>query len=131
MHRKEGFMTKSAGIHHITGIAGSPRRHVEFYTRVLGLRMVKRTVNFDDPATYHLYFGGERGQPGTILTFFPWPGGPRGWPGRLTRPGRAATRGDRGASARGTPAAELTPLAAAPPGQASCPGHPTRRRRTR
>src|SRR5262245_18984430 len=66
------LMTKSAGIHHITGIAGEPRRHVAFYTRTLGLRMVKRTVNFDDPNTWHLYYGDEIGAPGTALSFFIW-----------------------------------------------------------
>jgi glyoxalase family protein len=71
-------MAKSAGIHHITGIAGEPRRHVAFYTRMLGLRMVKRTVNFDDPGTWHLYYGDEIGAPGTALTFFIWH---RGAPG--------------------------------------------------
>jgi len=65
-------MTKSAGIHHITGIAGEPRQHVVFYTRVLGLRLVKKTVNFDDPGTWHLYYGNETGAPGTALTFFIW-----------------------------------------------------------
>ena len=58
-------MTKSAGIHHITAIAGEPKRHVAFYTRTLGLRFVKRTVNFDDPGTWHLYYGDEVGAPGT------------------------------------------------------------------
>jgi glyoxalase family protein len=62
----------SAGIHHVTAIAGEPRRNLDFYTRTLGLRLVKKTVNFDDPGTYHLYFGDEAGHPGTILTFFPW-----------------------------------------------------------
>jgi glyoxalase family protein len=62
----------STGIHHITAIAGDPKRNVAFYTRVLGLRMVKKTVNFDDPGTYHLYYGDNAGSPGTILTFFPW-----------------------------------------------------------
>ncbi|HMH23759.1 MAG TPA: ring-cleaving dioxygenase [Puia sp.] len=62
------------GLHHITAIAGNARRNHEFYTRVLGLRMVKKTVNFDDPETYHFYFGNEVGEPGTILTFFPWEG---------------------------------------------------------
>lgn len=62
------------GIHHITAIAGHAKRNHDFYTRVLGLRMVKKTVNFDDPGTYHLYFGDEVGSPGTILTFFPWEG---------------------------------------------------------
>ncbi|MHB8732608.1 MAG: ring-cleaving dioxygenase [bacterium] len=66
------------GIHHVTAIAGDPQRNVDFYAGTLGLRLVKRTVNFDDPGTYHLYFGDEAGHPGTILTFFPWPGAPRG-----------------------------------------------------
>jgi glyoxalase family protein len=65
-------MHKSAGIHHITAICGEPRRNVAFYTGVLGLRMVKRTVNFDDPTTWHLYYGDETGSPGTALTFFAW-----------------------------------------------------------
>lgn len=66
------------GIHHVTAIAGDPQANVEFYTGVLGLRLVKVTVNYDDPPTYHLYYGDEAGHPGTILTFFPWPGAPRG-----------------------------------------------------
>src|SRR5437763_892342 len=61
-----------SGIHHVTAISGRAERNVDFYTRVLGLRLVKKTVNFDDPGTYHLYYGDEQGQPGTILTFFPW-----------------------------------------------------------
>ncbi len=60
------------GIHHVTAIAGPARRNLDFYSRVLGLRLVKKTVNFDDPGTYHFYFGDEVGSPGTILTFFPW-----------------------------------------------------------
>lgn len=60
------------GIHHVTAIAGPASRNVGFYTRTLGLRLVKRTVNFDDPGTWHLYYGDEAGSPGTILTFFPW-----------------------------------------------------------
>ena len=60
------------GLHHITAIAGNPLRNFDFYTRTLGLRLVKRTVNFDDPGTYHFYYGDETGRPGTILTFFPW-----------------------------------------------------------
>ncbi len=63
---------KNPGIHHVTAISGPARRNVDFYTGVLGLRLVKKTVNFDDPGTYHLYFGDENGTPGTILTFFPW-----------------------------------------------------------
>lgn len=60
------------GIHHITAVAGDPKKNYEFYTKVLGLRLVKKTVNFDDPSVYHLYYGNESGDPGTILTFFPW-----------------------------------------------------------
>ncbi|WP_085524640.1 ring-cleaving dioxygenase [Tuberibacillus sp. Marseille-P3662] len=62
------------GIHHITAIAGDPQENIDFYAGVLGLRLVKKTVNFDDPGTYHLYFGNELGHPGTIMTFFPWAG---------------------------------------------------------
>jgi glyoxalase family protein len=65
---------KVLGLHHITAIADNAKRNHEFYTKVLGLRMVKKTVNFDDPGTYHFYFGDEQGTPGTILTFFPWEG---------------------------------------------------------
>jgi glyoxalase family protein len=71
-------MLKLRGIHHITAIATDPQRNVDFYTQLLGLRLVKRTVNFDDPANYHLYFGDRVGSPGTIVTFFPWPGARRG-----------------------------------------------------
>jgi len=66
------------GLHHVTAIAGEPQRNINFYTGVLGLRLVKLTVNFDDPTTYHLYYGDGQGHPGTILTFFPWPAAPRG-----------------------------------------------------
>src|SRR5947209_13565048 len=66
-----------AGLHHVTAIATDPQRNVDFYL-TLGLRLVKVTVNFDAPDTFHLYFGGESGQPGTLITFFPWPGAPRG-----------------------------------------------------
>ncbi|WP_027133126.1 ring-cleaving dioxygenase [Geminicoccus roseus] len=60
------------GIHHVTAIAGPARRSRDFYVGTLGLRMVKRTVNFDDPTTYHFYYGDEAGSPGTIITHFPW-----------------------------------------------------------
>jgi glyoxalase family protein len=60
------------GLHHITAVAGDPQRNVDFYEQVLGQRLVKRTVNFDDPGTYHFYYGDYVGTPGTILTFFPW-----------------------------------------------------------
>jgi predicted esterase/catechol 2,3-dioxygenase-like lactoylglutathione lyase family enzyme len=66
------------GIHHVTAIASDPQRTLDFYSGVLGLHLVKRTVNFDDPQTYHFYFGDEIGTPGSILTFFPWPGAQRG-----------------------------------------------------
>ncbi|GAA5083932.1 ring-cleaving dioxygenase [Chryseobacterium ginsengisoli] len=62
------------GLHHITAIADNAKRNLDFYTQVLGLRLVKKTVNFDDPGTYHFYFGNGEGTPGTILTFFPWEG---------------------------------------------------------
>ena len=69
---------KIPGLHHVTAIASDPQRNLDFYVELLGLRFVKRTVNFDDPGTYHFYFGDRRGTPGTILTFFPWPGVRRG-----------------------------------------------------
>ena len=69
---------KLHGIHHITAIAGDPQRNVDFYTQLLGLRFAKRTVNFDDPSTYHLYYGDRTGRPGTAITFFAWPGARRG-----------------------------------------------------
>jgi len=69
---------KIHGLHHVTAIASDPQRNLDFYVGLLGLRFVKRTINFDDPGTYHFYFGDRRGTPGTILTFFPWPGARRG-----------------------------------------------------
>lgn len=72
------MVKKTSGIHHITAIVGHPQENVDFYAGVLGLRLVKKTVNFDDPGTYHLYFGDEGGRPGTIITFFPWAGAERG-----------------------------------------------------
>lgn len=66
--------TEILGIHHITAIAGNAQKNYDFYTRILGLRLVKKTVNFDDPHTYHFYYGDEHGNPGSILTFFPWEG---------------------------------------------------------
>jgi glyoxalase family protein len=70
--------TPIVGLHHVTAIASDPQRNLDFYTQVLGLRFVKRTINFDDPGTYHFYFGNDVGAPGTILTFFPWPQASRG-----------------------------------------------------
>lgn len=99
------------GLHHVTAIAGEPQQNLDFYVETLGLRLVKRTVNFDDPGTYHFYFGDETGRPGTLLTFFPWAGAPQGrrgagqattttfsvpagsldwWQSRLRRAGREA-----------------------------------------
>src|SRR5436305_13420825 len=69
---------KTMGIHHITSIVRDPQENVDFYAGVLGLRLVKQTVNFDDPESYHLYFGNEGGKPGTIITFFPWPDADQG-----------------------------------------------------
>ncbi len=66
------------GIHHLTAIAGDPQLNLDFYRGVLGLRLVKLTVNYDDPGTYHLYYGDGSGRPGTLITFFPWKGVPRG-----------------------------------------------------
>jgi glyoxalase family protein len=74
----EKNMNRLLGIHHVTAIVDDPQENIDFYTNVLGLRLVKQTVNFDDPYTYHLYYGDEQGRPGTIITFFPWPDGRRG-----------------------------------------------------
>ncbi len=71
-------MLSPSGIHHVTAIASDPQRNLDFYAGVLGMKLVKRTVNFDDPTTYHFYFGDELGHPGTLLTFFPWPSARRG-----------------------------------------------------
>lgn len=76
------------GIHHVTAIASDPQANIDFYVRVLGLRLVKKTVNFDDPTAYHLYYGDATGAPGSIVTFFYWPrGASRGrvGPGQMTR----------------------------------------------
>jgi glyoxalase family protein len=86
------------GLHHITAIASDPKQNLDFYTRVLGLRFVKKSVNQDDPGTYHLYYGDYAASPGTILTFFPWPGTRRGRPGT----------GQAYATAFSVPAASLT-----------------------
>ncbi|AEI40586.1 ring-cleaving dioxygenase [Paenibacillus mucilaginosus] len=69
---------QTAGIHHITAFARNPQENIDFYAGVLGLRLVKKTVNFDAPEVYHLYFGDRAGNPGTIITFFPWPNSRRG-----------------------------------------------------
>ena len=80
-------MSTPTGIHHVTAIASDPQANVDFYAGLLGLRLVKKTVNFDDPSAYHLYYGDETGTPGSIVTFFYWPGhGSRGrvGPGQMT-----------------------------------------------
>jgi glyoxalase family protein len=109
---------KLEGIHHITAITGDAVGNVEFYTGVLGLRMVKKSVNQDDPTVYHLFYGDDDGSPGMDLTFFEYPGAVRGhagagmvhlivwrvasdaaldfWAARLQEHGAAVTRGDGG-----------------------------------
>ena len=96
-----------SGIHHVTAIAGDAQGNYDFYTAVLGLRLVKRTVNFDDPGTYHFYFGDAQGNPGSILTFFPWAGIPRG------RRGAGEVSATSFCIPRGASAAWLERLAAA------------------
>lgn len=67
-----------SGLHHVTAIAADPQKNVDFYTQAIGLRLIKQTVNFDAPHIWHLYYGDEAGRPASILTFFPWPGVPKG-----------------------------------------------------
>lgn len=74
-------MTAITGLHHITLVCANAQRTLDFYTQVLGLRFIKQTVNFDDPGSYHIYFGDEIGRPGTAITFFEWPQAPQGRPG--------------------------------------------------
>ncbi len=78
VENRHGMNLSITRLHHVTAIASDPQRNLDFYVGLLGLRFVKRTVNFDDPASYHFYFGDARGTPGTILTFFLWPGARRG-----------------------------------------------------
>lgn len=87
VQRQEAVMNREIlGLHHVTAIARDPDLNLDFYSGVLGMRLVKRTVNFDDPGAYHFYYGDETGRPGTILTFFVWPSAPRGTrgPGQVT-----------------------------------------------
>ena len=74
----ENLEDRILGIHHVTAIAGDPQKNIDFYNGILGLRLVKVTVNYDDPTTYHFYYGDQLGHPGSIITFFPWPDAPRG-----------------------------------------------------
>src|SRR3954453_16756855 len=87
------------GIHHVTAIASDPQANIDFYSRLLGLRLVKKTVNFDDPGSYHFYYGDYNGNPGTLITFFPWPGAPRGrrGNGQVTVTAFSVTRNSLGA----------------------------------
>jgi glyoxalase family protein len=87
----------TSGLHHVTAIAGDPQRNIDFYITAFGLRLVKRTVNFDDPGTYHLYYGDAVGSPGSLLTFFPWRG---------VRPGRVGA-GQSTSTAFSVPAGSL------------------------
>ena len=117
------------GLHHVTAIATDPQANVDFYTRALGLRLVKQTVNFDAPDTYHLYYGDEQGSPSSLLTFFPWPGVPQGrqgagmttatafsvpetslgwWHERFTAWGSTSTRRRPGTRRRCSPSATRT-----------------------
>ena len=82
------------GIHHVTAMAGDPQANVDFYRNLLGQRLVKKTVNFDDPGTYHFYYGDKTGSPGTIMTFFPWPHARRGVPHRALDAGLRLPRVD-------------------------------------
>jgi catechol 2,3-dioxygenase-like lactoylglutathione lyase family enzyme len=78
MTRKSIAEREILGMHHVTAIASDPQSNIDFYSGILGLRLVKLTVNFDDPHTYHLYYGDKIGHPGSVITFFPWPEAPKG-----------------------------------------------------
>jgi catechol 2,3-dioxygenase-like lactoylglutathione lyase family enzyme len=118
------------GLHHITMITGEAQRNVDFYADLLGLRLVKTTVNFDAPEAYHLYFGDETGSPGSILTWFEFAGAPRGraqrhdhTPSSAWRPRRRSTSGRGSLSASGVAcerAGTLARLAWAGSGRAAC-----------
>ena len=84
-----------AGLHHVTAITADVQKNLDFYTQALGLRLVKVTINYDDPSSYHLYYGDTLGRPGTLITFFGWPNAPRGTPGtgQVTETAYAIPRG--------------------------------------
>src|SRR5690349_6910261 len=94
----EQVMSELNGLHHVTAIAGDPQQNLDFYAGVLGLRLVKKTVNQDAPDTYHLFYADAEGHPGTDLTFFPWPGmGPgRAGPGLASEVSLAVPTGSLG-----------------------------------
>src|SRR4051812_16669508 len=91
---------KLEGVHHVTAITGDAPRNVDFYARVLGLRLVKKSVNQDDPTVYHLFYGDEEGAPGNDMTFFEYPGARQGkaGAGRATRSAGASPRPRRSTS---------------------------------
>jgi glyoxalase family protein len=107
------------GLHHVTALAGDPRRNLDFYSRMPGMRLVKRTVNFDDPAGYHFYFASGKGTPGALLTFFPWVHGRKGIPGSGQIAG-VTMRTSAGALAKPLPDPDGVPIewveGAEPPG---------------
>src|SRR3954451_9598157 len=90
-------MASILGIHHVTAITSDAQKNVDFYTGVLGQRLVKLTVNFDDPSSYHLYYGDDAARPGSIMTFFAWPGAFEGrkGPPQVTVTAYAATRSSK------------------------------------
>ena len=96
---------KLDGIHHITAITGDAPRNLDFYTRVLGLRLVKKTVNQDDPTVYHLFYADEQGSPGADLTFFEYPGAAPGRAGAGMVHRIVVARGLRGRARRSGPSA--------------------------
>ena len=119
---------KLEGIHHITAITGDAQKNVDFYAGVLGLRLVKKTVNQDDPTVYHLFFADEKGDAGSDLTFFEYPGAPPGRTGdgmiwgirwRLGQPGRARLLGRAAQGARHRDRARRTESCASPTPRAS------------
>src|SRR5437660_189325 len=81
LHMEKLMNYNIPGIHHVTAICDNAQQNIDFYAGMLGLRLIKQTVNFDMPDTYHLYYGDEQGHPGTILTFFSWPDSPKGYIG--------------------------------------------------
>ena len=110
------------GIHHVTAITADAQQNIDFYCGVLGLRLVKLTVNFDDPGSYHLYYGDELGRPGTIITFFAWPGGYRGriGPPQVTTTSFAAPLGSSTIGRSGSASIRSTPSRRSPVSAKRC-----------
>ncbi len=108
------------GIHHVTAITADAQANIDFYCGVLGQRLVKLTVNFDDPGSYHLYYGDALGRPGTIMTFFAWPGAPAAGSGRRSSPPPATPyRPPRSASGRSGSWTTVSMPSRPPPASAS------------